>query len=143
MKFLLSRWYKLSNEYWLKCILLKPNKCDWVYEYSDRLYFIDVAVGKTKRVVNDHYNRTRRSPKSLYKKSSNYRGGLETFRVVLEFIEYVKEYLPKRSILRVEGADQKRIKVYSRLLRYGFEERKFNAPKCWFDELPYYELEVM
>lgn len=116
----IKRWYHLSNRYWLKIMLIHPMPDCWTMKGRLNEYMIDITVSKTKRKVNDHYNSTLRSPKSMYKKSTNHKGGFEVFKHVLNFIEEYSAKLPKGSIISIQGSDDKRTHVYSRILRYGF-----------------------
>lgn len=131
-----KKWIKLSNGYWLKILLFRPRKCMWCYD--PKLYLLDICVGKTKRIVNDHYNCTSKSPKRLWQKSTNKRGGLEALLKTIEYVEELSTRLPKGSIIRVEGSDDKRTRAYRRLLKYGFKEANFYAPNCRWHKGTYY-----
>ena len=126
----IKRWYHLSNGYWLKVLLTHPMPNCWTNFGRRNEYTVDVAIGKTKRKVNDHYNCSRHSPKSMYLKSTNHKGGLEAFRHVMDFIDEYSTKLPKGSVISIQGSDAKREHVYSRVLRYGFIEAAWFT---WYD----------
>ena len=135
-----KKWVPLSNGYWLKILVLQMTRnmrC-----YAKNIYMLDICVGKTKRIVNDHYNSKRRSPKSLFQKSSNNKGGIEVYLKTLDYIDELKSILPKGSILRIEGSDDKRKRAYKILLRHGFKSASFYDPYFrWHKEI-YYFLEI-
>lgn len=136
-----KKWYKLKNGYWLKILLIKADPRYW--GYTDKTFFVDIAVGKTKRIVNNHYSKTCHSPKSLRNKSSNNKGGIEALLITLQYIQEIEQSLPKNSIIRIEGSNEQRINVYSRLKKYGFIEAFWNAPKCHWHKKKYYFKEII
>jgi hypothetical protein len=135
-----KRWVHLSNGYWLKIMLFRPSRNMW--SYKPNIYLVDIVVAKTKRQVNDHYNSTRKSPKSLGFKSTNNRGGLESLTKTLEVLKECESILPKGSILRIEGSDERRRKVYGRLVRYGFVTASWYAPNWRWHKEQYYFKEI-
>jgi hypothetical protein len=140
VKTIKSKWVHLSNGYWLKIKVIKLWPCAWGYD--SKIHCIDIAVGKTRRIVNDHYSRRRRSPKSLYNKSSNNKGGLEALIKTMEFIQEYISIVPKGTTIRIEGSNEQRVKVYSRLLRYGFKTAFYYAPNCHWHKKQYYFKEI-
>lgn len=132
-------WHKLHNGYWLKVRFLKASK---YFHNSGNLWFVDIAVGKSKRQVNDHYNTTQKSPKKLRNKSTNNKGGLEALRLTLQDIQEFIKILPSGSKLQIEGSDEQRRHVYSRLLRYGFIGASWYAPENHWHKQTYYWIEV-
>jgi hypothetical protein len=139
-----SEWHQLKNGYWLKINFYKASK----YYFGVDTWLVDIAVAKTKRRVNDHYNRTRYSPKSLYHRSTNIKGGIESLLITLDALKRFESTLPKGSVIRVEGTDEQRTKVYSRLLTYGYTLATWWSEKC-IDceqnqcELKYYYFKVI
>jgi hypothetical protein len=130
-----KHWHKLTNGYWLKVLFIK------LTGYYN-LWAVDIAVGKTKRIVNDHYNKTKKSPKTLYNKSSNNKGGLEALKITLQDIQDFVKSLPGNNTILVNGSDEQRIHVYSRLLHHGFIQASYFVPeKVWHKDI-YYFLEV-
>jgi hypothetical protein len=109
---------------------------------NNNVFSISITIGKTKRIVNNHYNSTKKSPKSLFKKSSNNKGGIESLLVTLNYIFDFLKILPKGSIFFVEGSDDQRRHVYSRLLKYGFIEASWYDPKSWFHKNKLYFIET-
>lgn len=131
-------WHQLKNGYWLKVVFFKsPFK-----EYDDNkpTWLMDIAVAKTKRKINNHFNKTRRSPKCLLNKSTNNNGGIESLIVSLKILQEFEKTVKKGNRIRIEGCDEQRIKVYSRLLRYGFTQASwFELGKSWHGRVYYFK----
>lgn len=122
-----KEWYKLGNGYWLKILFIKVNKCvSEKYYCNPNAWLVSIAVGKTKRKVNDHYSKTYKSPKSLYLKSSNVKGGIESLIKTMESLKHFEKSLTKDSMVVIQGFNDQRTKVYSRLLRYGYKKAAWN-----------------
>jgi hypothetical protein len=99
-------WHQLHNRYWLKVQFTRTNKYHKDYEVS-------IVVGKTRRIVNDHFMKTTKSPKVSINKSTNYNGGLEALRLTLQDIQDYAKILPQGYCILVQGSDQQRTNVYS------------------------------
>lgn len=132
--------YQLKNKYWLKVVFFKsPFK---KYDNNKITWLMDIVVGKTKRQINDHFNSTRKSPKCLLNKSTNNKGGIESLLIALTCLKEFENTLPKGNIIRIEGCDEQRIKVYSRLLKYGFVQATWYEPKKSWHGKTYYLKEI-
>ena len=47
------------------------------YYFNPNVWCVSIAVSKTRRRVNDHYCKTYNSPKTLFLKKSNVKGGIK------------------------------------------------------------------
>lgn len=101
-----------------------------------------IAVAKTKRKCNDGWGKTFRSPKSLLDRSSNHnQNTIESLMVALRSLFNFEESLPKGSYIMIQGTDEKRVRVYSRLKRYGYEEANwYNPGTTWHTGTYYYKI---
>lgn len=136
------KWHQLKNKYWLKITFFKiKDKERRVFFKSDNIWSVDIVVTKTKRQANDHYCKSCGSKKFLYLQSTNNRGGIESLLIALEELKRFKEWIPKGHKILVSGTDDQRTKVYSRLLRYGYEVVRFPIPETEYDLIPRYVLE--
>lgn len=94
---------------------------------------------KTKRMCNDHYCKTRKSPKKLHYKSTNHKqNGIEALTISLKSLLQFEKTLPVGSYIRIEGSDKQREHVYSRLLRYGYNQASWYVPNRWWNGKVYY-----
>ena len=103
---------------------------------------MDIAVAKTKRKCNDHYCKTNKSPKNLKNVSSNHKqNGIEALNVALRSLLRFETMLPEGVTIRIEGSDEQRRHVYSRLLRYGYIQASWFAPgKSWHGRAYYFKI---
>lgn len=117
MKHIVKQWTQLSNGYWLKMMFTTRFNS---YGY---VVYTDMVVGKTRRHVNDSFSKSEISPKNLMGKSTNHNSnGIEALVVALKMLLDFEKTLPKNYEIRVYGADNQRVRVYRRLLRYGYSK---------------------
>jgi hypothetical protein len=116
--------YKLQNGYWLKIRYFLGKQSTEAHP----VFLVDIVVAKTMRQCNDHYKKTKNSPKNLRNKSTNSKGGIEALRISLESILNFSERLRPGCIIHIEGSDDQRVRVYKRLTRYGFIEASHFSP---------------
>ena len=133
---MIKEWHKLSNGYWLKIMFIFTNFKKW--GFNEKVWLIDIAVGKTRRKINDHYNSTKKSPKCLNKKSTNHKGGIESLLITLKSMQKFEKTLNKGDTIIIESTDEQRSRVYSRLLRYGFTYASWNDPGMPWHKLVFY-----
>lgn len=100
---------------------------------------MDIVVAKSKRKCNDHHYKTRKSPKKLKNKSTNHKqNSIEVLSTSLKSLLQFENTLSKGSCIRIEGSDEQRIHVYSRLLKYGYIQASWYAPNKWWNGKVYY-----
>lgn len=129
---------QLRNRYWLKVVFCMVTKQEW--NYHPNTWTVEIAVAKTRRKVNDHFRKSRDSPKRHYNESTNSKGGIESLVKALNILQDFEKTLPTGSNIIVEGTDDQRILVYSRLQRYGYKRTKWFAPgEYWHGQVYYFK----
>jgi hypothetical protein len=132
----IKEWYQLSNGYWLKILYTYQH---YQENHNYGTWLMDIVVAKTKRQCNDHYCKTRNSPKKLKNKSSNHKqNSIEALSVSLKSLLQFEKTLPIGNSIRIEGSDEQRIHVYSRLLKYGYIQTSWYTPNKWWNGKVYY-----
>jgi hypothetical protein len=133
---ILKEWHQLSNGYWLKILYTYQH---YQENHNYGVWLMDIVVAKTKRNCNDHYCKTKKSLKKLKNKSTNHKqNNVEALSISLKSLLQFEKTLPKGSSIRIEGSDNQRIHVYSRLLKYGYIQASWYAPGKWWHEKIYY-----
>jgi len=109
----IDRFFKLSNNQWLKII--------FSYTSSSNIWFETIVVANSKRQCNDCVRRTEFSPKVIYGHSTGRKLGLEAFRIALnELLKFEKTV--HNTQINIVGASDKLNKVYTYLNRYGYSQ---------------------
>lgn len=82
---------------------------------------VEAVIAKTKRQCNDCFNKSPKSHKILWGKSTNAGSGAYALSIAFSHVKEFEKRLPLGSEIFICAYDEKRLRVYKRLIRYGFE----------------------
>jgi hypothetical protein len=128
----IKQWKQLSNGYWLKMVFTLGHD-------TRPTWYVSMVVGKTRRLVNDTYSKSGKSPKNLVSKSTNHHAaGIEALMTAFRIVQDFEKALPEGSEIQVHATDMQRARVYGRLQRYGYIQKLTDRPKSGRHGRPYY-----